>query len=77
MRFHTKRDTYWYKRYESFKNFYTFRSLAFVLDTLIQKGNKLPTSSPQLIPNIRKEKLRQHVSNILLVYNPVTEFISL
>ena len=61
----------------NFKNFHAFGLLAFVIDPTIQRGNKLPTSSPRSIPSVFVEKSCEHASNVSLVLNPDTNFISL
>ena len=60
----------------NFKNFHAFGSPAFVLDPIIQRGSKLPTWSPRSIPSVFIGKSHEYASNVSLVLNPDTNFIS-
>ena len=60
----------------SFKNFCTFGSPIFVVDSTIQKGHKFCTWLPRSIPSAFVGKSREHVSNASLFWNPATNHVS-
>ena len=60
-----------------FAKFCTFESQVSILEPTLQAGNKIPHWQPQSKLGIYLGKSPEYTGNVLLVYNSITNFVSL